>query len=210
MSSDRICLLTDDGSLITVKLADALTKQGWKVVVLSFPESTMTEKLPLPERINHVILSEMTEEHLKQKLETVVNNYGEVGAFIHLNPVNVTKSQAKALVKQVFLIAKHLKKSLDEAVKQGRSWFVTVTHLDGELGLGENSKFESIIGGFFGLTKTLGLEWQNVFCRTIDLSPDLDIEIAVNSIIAELYDPNLLISEVGYSLHKRTTITAEN
>lgn len=46
------------------------------------------------------------------------------------------------------------------------------------------------------------------FCRAIDLSPSLNIETRVNSIIAELFDPNLLITEVGYTLNNRFTIEA--
>jgi len=46
------------------------------------------------------------------------------------------------------------------------------------------------------------------FCRPIDLSPSLNIETRVNSIIAELFDPNLLITEVGYTLNNRFTIEA--
>ena len=175
-------------------------------MVLSFPESIVTDRLPLLEGINRVILSDLTEEHLQQQLDNIIKNYGLIGAFIHLNPLTVTTRQAKAILKHIFLVAKHLKKSLNETAKIARSWFVTVTHLDGELGLGRNSNFEPITGGFFGLTKTLNLEWQNVFCRAIDLNPNLDQKKVINSIIAELYDPNLSITEVGYSLNTRVTL----
>ena len=206
LDKKHFCLLTDDGSEITVKLADSLIKQGWQVIVLSFPQSIVTERLPLPEEVNRAILSDLTDEHLQQQLDNIMSNYGLIDAFIHLNPLKVTAIKAKAILKHIFLVAKHLKKSLNQTAKIGRSWFVTVTHLDGELGLGENTNFEPINGGFFGLTKTLNLEWQNVFCRAIDLSPNLDIETDIKSIIAELYDPNLLITEVGYTLDKRITI----
>ena len=206
---DHICLLTDDGSPLTVKLAQSLVEQGWKVVVLSFPESIIKEGLPLPRGINRVVLADISEEHLKQKLGAIAKNYGAIGAFIHLSPLTTTIITAKAILKQVFLIAKYLQKSLNAAAKQGRSWFVTVSRLDGQLGVGEKTNFKPINGGLFGLTKTLNLEWKKVFCRAIDISPSLEIGAAARSIIAELYDPNLLITEVGYRLNQRITLVAK-
>lgn len=192
--------------------------------MLRLPESAYPEgapraianRLPLPTGISDVVLADMSEEHLKQQLAAIANNYGSIGAFIHLNPSiqprqdNVIDLDSeKGILKHVFLMAKHLKKSLNEAARQGRSCFLTVTRLDGEFGLGQKTDFGAISGGFFGLTKTLNLEWERVFCRGIDLNPDLDAETAAQFIIAELHDPNRLITEVGYSLQGRTTLFGE-
>ena len=56
-----------------------------------------------------------------------------------------------------------------------------------------NSKVEPVSGGLFGLTKTLNLEWDDVFCRAVDLQPEMDPELAAKYIVAELSDPNRLI-----------------
>jgi hypothetical protein len=48
-----------------------------------------------------------------------------------------------------------------------------------------------------------------VFCRAIDLSSDLDVDQSVQYILAELHDPNCLITEVGYSFQGRTTLVCE-
>ena len=210
MIEGYICLLTDDGSPLTVKFAQSLVEQGWKVVVLSFPESIIKERLPLPRGINRLVLADMSEEHLQQQLGAIAKNYGAIGAFIHLSPLTTTTSTAKAILKQVFLIAKYLKNSLNVAAKQGRSWFVTVSRLDGQLGVGEKTNFNPINGGLFGLTKTLNLEWEKVFCRAIDISPNLETGTAARSIIAELYDPNCLIAEVGYSSQGRVTLVGKD
>ncbi|MBN3927937.1 SDR family NAD(P)-dependent oxidoreductase [Nostoc sp. NMS4] len=210
MSQQHICLLTVDGSPISIKLAQSLAAQGWKVVLLSFPESIISDRFPLPTGMNHVKLSDMSEEHLQQQLKAIAQNYGSIGAFIHLSPLTATASTAKAILKQVFLIAKHLKKPLNEAAKQGRSWFVTVSRLDGNLGIGKSSDFSPIHGGLFGLTKTLNLEWEKVFCRAVDISPEINSESAVESILAELYDPNRLFLEIGYNSQGRNTIVNEN
>lgn len=185
------------------------------MVVLSFPESVIAQRLPLPGGISRVVLADLSEEHLKQQLMAIATNYGPIGAFIHLHPAighfsdNLLNIQSeKAILKQIFLIAKHLKKSLNEAARKGRSCFLTVTHLDGEFGVGQ--KTDSVIsGGLFGLTKTLNLEWERVFCRAIDLSPELDAESVAQTIIAELHDPNRLLVEVGYSSLGRNTIVGD-
>jgi hypothetical protein len=61
----------------------------------------------------------------------------------------------------------------------------------------------------FGLTKSLGQEWPDVHCRALDLSPELDPEQAVCSILSELHDPNRLLVEVGYSPVGRVTLVSE-
>ena len=109
------------------------------------------------------------------------------------------------MLKQVFLLAKHLKTSLNEASQHGNSCFLTITHLDGELGA-SGEGYSQITGGLFGLTKSLRWEWSEVSCRAIDLSPNLDAPNSVKHIIAELHDPNRLIAEVGYSSKGRTTL----
>lgn len=216
LPEQHIALITDDGTATTSELALALGKRNWKVVVLSFPQTLIAEQLPLPGGINRVVLANLSEEHLQNQLEAIASEYGQIAAFIHLNPANYDASNCvryleteKALLRHVFLIAKHLKAPLNQAANQGRSCFLTVAHLDGEFGLGYKTNFGAISSGLFGLTKTLNQEWETVFCRAIDLSPDLDVRTSVKYILAELYDPNKLIVEVGYSSHGRTTLVCE-
>jgi hypothetical protein len=61
----------------------------------------------------------------------------------------------------------------------------------------------------FGLTKTLNLEWDDVFCRAIDLQPGMDADLAAEHIVAELSDPNRLLSEVAYSENGRYTLEVQ-
>ena len=215
--SDQICLLTNDGTSTTTALAKRLVEQGWKVVVLNFPTVAMAQALA---QLDQVHLIDFSESHLKQQLAAITDNYGPIGAFIYLNPCRqdfqdniLAQDSEKSLLKSVFLIAKLLKSSLNEPAR--RSFFVTVTRLDGELGLGQNTDYQRnqsvITGGLFGLTKTVNREWDGVFCRAIDLNPELGAERAAQLIIAELHEPNLLITEVGYSLQEeRTTLIGDN
>lgn len=213
----HIGLITDDGSLTTYKLAESLIEKGWKVVVISFPQSLIAQQAPLPTGVTRVTLANLSEEHLQQQLQAIASHCGAIGAFIHLHPIfvgNHTGSisyneSEKAIVKHVFLMAKHLKPSLNEAAKHGRSCFCTVAHLDGAFGLEYKVNFGAIGAGLFGLTKTLRWEWPKVFTRAIDLSPRLDAKQSVQNIIAELHDPNLYISEIGYGSQGRVTIIAD-
>jgi len=200
------CLLTDDGSGAVTPLAEALQQRGWPVAVLSFPAELVAAQSPLPPGARRISLADVSEAHLAQQLATV----GPVGAFIHLHPVlpGDETAAAKALVKQVFFIAKHLKATLNEAAAHSRAAFITVARLDGALGLGGDLDFNPIAGGLFGLTKTLNLEWPRVFCRAIDLHPGLAPEQAAQLALAELHDPNRLLAEVGYGPQGRVTLAA--
>jgi NAD(P)-dependent dehydrogenase (short-subunit alcohol dehydrogenase family) len=152
-----------------------------------------------------VILSDTSEEELKHKLSSI----GAIGGFIHLNALLPTNELAEQNLRSIFLIAKHLKNHLNSAARISRSWWMSITRMDGCLGLGKNSTVNPIDGGYFGLTKTLNLECPQVFCRAIDLHPDLDTSTAVRSIIDELSDPNRHLVEVGYSSVGRCTIVAD-
>jgi hypothetical protein len=150
-------------------------------------------------------------------LQAIASHCGAIGVFIHLHPVftaNHTGSisyleQEKAIVKHVFLMAKHLKQSLNEAARHGRSCFCTVAHLDGAFGLEHKVNFGAIGAGLFGLTKTLRWEWPKVFARAIDLNPAIDAQQSAQHIIAELHDPNLYIGEVAYGSQGRVTLIAD-
>ncbi|ODG99976.1 beta-ketoacyl synthase [Nostoc sp. KVJ20] len=213
----HIALLTDDGSLTTTKLAETLLKRGWKTVVLTFPSTVISKQSALPEGVSRVVLADLSEEHLQGQLTAIANNYGAIAAFIHLNPSNHEDTSKnvryleseKAILRHIFLIAKYLKEPLNQAALQGRSSFVTVARLDGEFGLGHKTNFGAIGAGLFGLTKSLNQEWESVFCRAIDLNPDLDAEISAQYILAELHDPNLLVVEVGYNSQGRSTLICE-
>ncbi|MBD6614629.1 acyltransferase domain-containing protein [Komarekiella sp. 'clone 1'] len=211
----HVGLITDDGSLTTSKLAESLIEQGWKVVVVNFPQSLIPQQSPLPAGVTRVTLANLSEEHLQQQLQAIASHCGTIGAFIHLHPVFTADTgsisyleQEKAIVKHVFLMAKYLKPSLNQAAHHGRSCFCTVAHLDGAFGLEHQVNFGAVGAGLFGLTKTLRWEWPKVFTRAIDLNPAIDPKQSAQHIIAELHDPNLYISEVGYTSQGRVTLIA--
>jgi acyl carrier protein/NAD(P)-dependent dehydrogenase (short-subunit alcohol dehydrogenase family) len=208
-----VVLVTDDGSPLTARVVENLTQQNTKTVVLSFPSDVVGSQSDLPDGASRVMLPDMTEAQLQSALETIAQEHGEVAAFVHLNPAaqangSFFHDHEKSLTKHVFLLAKHLKKPLNDSAEQGFGAFVTVARLDGCLGTSGKS-FGAIAGGLFGLTKSLNLEWADVHCRAIDIEPTISPDIAADYVIAELYDPNRLLVETGYSAHGRGTLIAE-
>ena len=197
-------------------MAYSLSEQGWKVVVLSFPQSLIPQQSSLTVDITRVTLTNLSQEHLQQQLQTIATNYGAIGAFIHLHPIFTSNPNGKilyleaekAIIKHVFLMAKYLKQSLNAAAHYGRSCFCTVAHLDGAFGLEYKINFGVVGAGLFGLTKSLRWEWPKIFTRSIDLNPHINAEESVRHIIAELHDPNLYLTEVAYSSQGRVTLIA--
>jgi hypothetical protein len=144
-----------------------------------------------------------------------MKTHGSIDTFIHLHPRSpLTPGDSflypeadKAILQQVFLLAKHLKQPLAAATQTHRSSFLCTARLDGAFGLTQQNDFSAIAAGLFGLTKSLAREWPAVFCRAIDFSPQLSPDQVVSGILSELHDPNLAIAEVGYSASGRTTLT---
>lgn len=170
-------------------------------MILDFLKSGQPETA-LPAGVARVTLA--AETAIELQLEAIAKQYGAIGISLYLQSPN--QKEAAAQLKQVFFLAKHLKHSLTEAAQTGRSCFLTVAHLDGALGLSGQQDFNPIAGGLLGLTKALRWEWSEVFCRAIDLSPDLAPDLAAQYIMAELHDPNRLIAEVAYGTKGRTTL----
>jgi acyl transferase domain-containing protein len=210
LADGYISLVTDDGTAATPALIERMVERGLRPVVLTFPESVVSGHYALPAGVTRVALSDVSEAHLQQKLAEISAEHGKPAIIIHMNPISPAESNQpetqKAIVKTVFLLAKHLKETLTGAARQGRAAFVTVARLDGEFGLGKNADFEPVSGGLFGLVKSLNLEWEAVFCRGIDLSPELDAEQSATRVIAELFDPNRLVTEVAHTPERRTTL----
>ncbi|MEV0854193.1 SDR family NAD(P)-dependent oxidoreductase [Nocardia fluminea] len=79
-----------------------------------------------------------------------------------------------------------------------RAAFVTLTRIDGVLGhRGDRAAAAAVVGGVSGLVKTLAQEAPGLFCRAVDLSPQLSDEALIVSFLAELDDAAIDAREVG-------------
>jgi len=95
------------------------------------------------------------------------------------------------------------------AARSGFGAFLTVTRLDGALGTGQEHTLGVVAGGLPGLVKTLRLEWEDTFCRAVDLSPRLDSHTAAAHIVAALHDPHRGLAAVALGRAGRTTLVAD-
>jgi len=172
LPATHIALITNDGTAFTTKTQQALEKQGNKVVVLNLHQVVKN-----PIQNNAVTLTANTDEAIATALQTIEQQYGKVGTFIHLHPhltfQNGNFAQhfqtEKAIVKTVFLLAKHLQQPLTELGKTQRANFLTISQMDGQLGQGKRGDVSVLAGGLRGLVKSLNLEWSSVYCRAVDL-----------------------------------------
>ena len=210
-------LVVDDGTDLTEKIIGRLENLGLSSVVLRLPQTVVMRQQPLPQGIHQVQVDDLSEDQLRLRLDEVARQYGPAAVFIHLQTACSDCSgdglhfseHGKQILQEVFLAAKHLKPTLNAAAQQGRAVFMSVVRLDGEFGLGKSNDFDPVSGGLFGLVKSLNLEWESVFCRALDLNPDIDADQAAELIMNELTDPNRMVVEVGYSQKGRATLALE-
>lgn len=213
---EHVCLVTDDGTTTTTEVVAALNTLGCRVVVLSFPTTVVTERAPLAKGTPRIALENMDDGHLRDQLATC--SEAPVAGLIHLHPAFLidkntdlfTHENEKAIIKHVFFMTKHLQAPLNEPKQSGRNFLLTLTRLDGRLGLGDEANFSPLGGGLAGLVKSLKHEWSQVFCRALDLSPQLDSTTIARRLVDELQDPDLLLSEVGWDPDGRYTIVCES
>lgn len=204
-------LLTNDGSELTQKVFAKLAANDQKVAVLNLPN------IPNPINTNAVNLTATTDAAIAQALEKIKNEHGEIGSFIHLHPHfefqngNFVQhfNTERAIIKTVFFLAKHLKQSLNDLGEKQRAGFMTVTQMDGKLGMGKRGNISILGGGIKGLVKCLNLEWSPVFCRAVDIQPELSKDLIADQVIAEFHDANLNYTEVAFSEEGRKTTFVE-
>lgn len=162
-------LLTNDGKGLAKATQQKLKQEGFKSIVLNFPGQ---DKSGLE---NVIDLVEVSDASILSALDEARAHYGRIGVFIHLHPAfkfepksllsKTPFQQEQQILKTVFFIAKHLKQDLNELGENQRSVFMTLTQMDGNLGLNNNGQRSPLGGAFPGLVKSLNLEWAPVFCR---------------------------------------------
>lgn len=191
---DRVCVILSDDAPLSAALEKRLVARGWRVALAthaSVPDGGLDRMAPPP---------------------------GPVGALISIAPRTggtatgtagedlLGDAREEAWLLAQFRLARQLSPQLN-ALGAPRTWFVAVTRIDGQLGLGSSPLTSGVVAaGVYGLVKTLRLEWPSVFCRAIDLHPALDAPFAAERIVAELHDPDQTLGDVGHCLDGRSTV----
>lgn len=208
-------IITDEGSDLTLAVRAKLESKGYTVKVLQFNGFKKNTSIK-----DGVTISEISDLHIKGAIDTLVAS-SDIGAFIYLHPHfsfighNFTQhfDAERALLKGVFLLAKHLQAPLNANSKTQRTAFMTVSRLDGKFGMGKRSDISIMGGGLSGLTKCMNLEWSPVFCRAVDVKPELAAQDIANHLFSELHDADVryvdvAITEEGRATYQVTTAAA--
>ena len=169
-----------------------------------------------PKNGKAVSANDSSDEAIGMAIQEIQSNYGKIGSVIHLHPhfefqkPHFTQHFAaeREVLKSLFFIAKHVQKDLNELGENQRASFIACTRMDGKLGQGKRGNTSVVGGGITGLVKCLNLEWSPVFCRVIDIQPELSTGQTVNQLMAEYKDANVSIVEVAYSEEGRKTTDA--
>ncbi|MGW4767313.1 SDR family NAD(P)-dependent oxidoreductase [Nocardia sp. NPDC004278] len=106
-------------------------------------------------------------------------------------------SSSVAALEDALELAHTTQRTLEQAAARGRAAFLTVSRVDGLLGLSGTVDAAGLLGGLPGLVKTLAIEAPSLFCRALDLSPELAVEQAVARVLDELADADTGTAEVG-------------
>lgn len=208
-TSTHLTVVTNDGSDLTKQVIKELKGKGHQVLALNLPHH-------LGNRIRHKVttLKEVSNEAIRDTIQSIEAKHGKIGTFIHIHPqlklqghnIGEHVELDQSIVKTVFLFAKHLQARLVPVGQQERAQFMCITQVDGQLGLGQQHKASPVGGGLSGLVKSLNLEWPSVSCRLLDLDPTIPVDQQASFVYQELHDPNRSVTEVGRTQTKRQTL----
>ena len=198
------CLLVDDGSAASTKLADKLGKQGWQVVALRPAWVKVTAKKGFAKGAELLELAALNED----KLKLLLDSCGALDAVIYLQPklaINGIEypEESKQSLMLAFLLAKLCNV---KAATKARASFMVLTRQGGQLGYNDEAEADLVQAGLNGLVKTLAQEWPEVFCRAIDVDAKTTVDKLADIVSTELLDANTALHEVAYSKDGRTTL----
>jgi len=191
---NRPVVIVSDGSALTDAIA---VEVGARAVVLAIGNHSGVACS------RKVQVADFSEAALVKALAEVESKYGVIGGFIYQHSKS---TELDVQLGWAMLAAKNVSKSLKQPIQNGRTFFLGVARLDGELGLAASKKASltdalqfAQRGAVFGLCKSIDLEWRDVFCRGVDVAANMGAADAAKSIVAEFSCPNVGIREVGYT-----------
>ncbi|MCT9093803.1 SDR family NAD(P)-dependent oxidoreductase [Streptomyces sp. ASQP_92] len=194
-------LLLDDGSKLAGAVSAALSAQEWEV-----------RTVPLPGTATGTgALDDWREDTLRERISAVLGSSERLDLCVLPAGRDVPSAGAEAAIARLshaVLVAKHATPALKDTVRAGyRAAFMAVTQLDGALGLDGSGGDEAaaLLGGLGGLVKAVGVEEPELFCRAVDIAPELDPAAAAARFVTETTDASR-VSEVAWDGTQRACL----
>ncbi|AZG72695.1 type I polyketide synthase [Shewanella livingstonensis] len=215
-SKDACIVINDDGHNAGV-LAEKLASTGLTVAVIRSPKAITNKQSPLSSAVASFELTQVSDDGVAAVIKQISAKH-KIAGFVHLQPQFEQINNALPLsdagfkaVEQAFLMAKHLQKSFETLSKTERVSFMTVSRIDGGFGYLDTQDLataELNQAALSGLSKTLSHEWPNVFCRALDIAPNVEALELAKAIVSELFDIDTSTTEIGISSQGRHTLNA--
>ncbi|MEU4351869.1 SDR family NAD(P)-dependent oxidoreductase [Streptomyces sp. NPDC023838] len=201
--TDQPCaLVLDDGGELAA-LAGSLRARGWRTHHLRLPGVSRDDT-------SGGSLKDWTDDALEAAFAAMPADCSRLD--LCLLPVSRSRctsaEEAVARLRHSVLTAKYAQAPLAKTAREGpRAAFVTVTQLDGALGLAGagGDPVAALAGGLGGLVKTAALEMAPVFCRALDYAPELPLHAVAEAFLAELHDVATDVREVAWDGEQRRT-----
>ena len=192
-------LIVADGSDNAVQLAEQLIQTGWNVTALQPSWIPVNSTKTYAKSVNVLTLNGVDET----QINGIITANAQLDAVIYLhasaeiNNIEYPEASKQGLM-LAFLLAKLSK--VTQAAKV-RGAFMVVTQQGGSLGFSDainSSNTDLVQSGLNGLVKTLSHEWDNVFCRAVDIASSLTAQQVASLVSEELLDADTVLTEVGY------------
>ncbi|MCW7539467.1 SDR family NAD(P)-dependent oxidoreductase [Aquabacterium sp. A7-Y] len=204
LAPGHLWLVTDDGKGLSDELAKGLVARQQRVVRLVHRSHQGEGARKGIKGVRDHVLGGNGEAELRAVVDKIVQADGPVAGLVYLQPAaDAPKSLDEAFsdaaydsARTAFTLAKLLQPGFSQ-IGEGRSFFFVVTQMDGELGTAGRTQFPLPSSGLTGLTKSLNIEWEHSFCRTVDIAPRVSKAVAAAMILEELGDAQTEIAEVG-------------
>ena len=203
-------LLVNDGLNSCVLIANELSTLGWNVSVLT--PAWVVEKMTksFDQNIERLVLPELCEN----TLHTLLESKEQWQSVIYLHPktavegISFTEDHKKGL-QLAFLLAKLSK--LNKINNDDRVSFLVLTRQGGDFATNNiEQKADLVQGGLAGLVKTIAHEWDNVFCRIVDIPSKYAANKVAKIVVGELNDKQILPVEVGFNEQGRLSLVAKS
>ncbi|WP_240487662.1 SDR family NAD(P)-dependent oxidoreductase [Photorhabdus australis] len=203
----RHWLVVDEGKTAVDEVVKQLKQQGQQVSILTLGTGIARNENGAKTTRDYA-LNCADEASLDAVISEIEQEQGPVDGVIYLqSPRQSVKTLAKVFsaqghlsIETTFLLAKRLQSSLNRD-ENHVSYFFVVVRGDGALFTSNNNTLSEVVAsGISGLTKSLNIEWKNVFCRTLDIDVWVEPRAVAQILIEELQDSRTDLAEVGRSV----------